>query len=96
MPRTIDTISDFDIEHAISHLVAENGGEPFTTIDVIRKILGAYHSDLDTPVALSPNAQFGKRLSDNASKYRIQLVKPRQRATDDANNSTSTALWEAV
>lgn len=96
MPRTIDTISDFDIEHAISHLVAENGGEPFTTIDVLRKILGAYHSDLETPVALSTNAQFGKRLSANANSYRIQLVKHHQPATDDAGNTTSTALWEAM
>ena len=94
MSRSIDEVSDFEIGYAIGFLSAK--GEPFTTIEIIRKILGTYQSDKDTPVVSSPNALFGKKLSQNAEGYRIQRVLPDERDKDDSGNPTTTAIWRPV
>lgn len=96
MPRSISNVSDFDIQHAIAHLSVERRGEPFSTIDVIRKIIGVYLCDTNTSAAASPNALFGKRLSENAVTFGIKRVLPDVPAKDDAGNSTTTAIWQPV
>ncbi len=96
MARTISTITDFDIEHAICHIVAKKLSDSFSTIDVIREILGVFISDKGVPAGSSPNALFGKRLSENAHQYRIERVLPDRLSIDDAGNPTTTAFWRAV
>jgi hypothetical protein len=71
-------------------------GEPFSTIDVIRRILGEYNCDKDTPAGSSPNALFGKRLSNNATQYRIERDQPDRSSKDDEGNPTTTAFWRPV
>ena len=95
MPRTVSSITDFDIDHAICHLV-QRRNPTFTTIEVIREILGVFSSDTGVPAGSSANALFGKRLSNNAENYRIQRVLPDISSIDDSGNPTTTAVWQAV
>lgn len=94
MYKSISTVSEFEIGYAIGSLSATK--ESFSTIDIIRKILGNYQSDKDTPGGSSPNALFGKKLSENVANYRIQRVLPDKPGKDDSGNSTATAIWRSV
>ena len=95
MTRTVSSITDFDIEHAICHLV-QRRNPTFTTIEVVREILGTFISDTGQVAGSSPNALFGKRLSNNSSTYRIKRILPDIASIDDVGNPTTTAVWEAV
>lgn len=94
MSQSIANVSEFEIGYAIGFLSAK--GEQFSTIDIIRKILGTYQSDKDMPGGSSPNALFGKKLSLNAEIYRIQRVPPDKPGKDDSGNPTTTAIWRPV
>lgn len=92
--RTINDASDYEVGYAIGFLSAR--GEEFSTIDVIRKILGTYLCDQGVPAAESPNALFGKFLSANAADLKIERLLPDRPAQDDEGNRTTTAYWRPL
>lgn len=93
MSKSISTASEVEIRNAIGFLSATK--DSFSTIDIIRQILGSYQSDTDTPAGSSPNALFGKKLSKNAASYRI-LRLSRKSGQDDSGNRTTTVIWRPV
>lgn len=92
--NSVSTIRDAEIGYAIADLASLN--RPFTTIDVIKHILGSYFCDRNTPAALSPNANFGKRVRALSQLLGIRLEQRRLRRSDDFGNRTTTAQWRAV
>lgn len=91
MTKSIADASEFEIGYAIGFLSAKHTS--FSTIDIIRQITGSYQVDASTPAGLSPNALFGKRLSENSSNFRIRLVQSNEPSQDDYGNKTTTAIW---
>ena len=91
MPNRISDATDFEVGYAIGFLSAQN--EQFSTINIIRKIIGSYYCDEGTPAGSSQNALFGKRLSANEQRYRIKRVLPDEPSKDDSDRPTTTAIW---
>lgn len=90
-PNPIQAVTEEQIRTAIDLLRAR--GEPFSTVTVIRGILGFYHRDVGMPGGSSPNAQFGKRLQKYAHEYGIVRVLPDQTVDDGEGGTTTAAMW---
>jgi hypothetical protein len=93
MTNPIANATRFDIGYAIGWLSAKQ--ETFSTVDVIRTILGRYHRDNGIPGGLSANAAFGKLLSAHQEEFRIERVPPDRNVPDDENVDTKSAIWRS-
>ncbi|MBZ0223285.1 MAG: hypothetical protein K8F35_09665 [Dokdonella sp.] len=91
MPDRIECATDFDIGYAIGSLSARK--DLFSTVDVIREILGHYHRDVGIPAGSSPNALFGKKLSRHEEAFRLVRDHPDRDAPDDDGEPTTSAYW---
>lgn len=86
----IQGVNDDQIRSAIERL---RGVKPvFSTVDVIRTILGFYHRDVGVRGA-SPNGMFGKRLMRHAHEFGIVRVPPDQTVDDGEGGTTTAAMW---
>lgn len=92
MTNPISEATDFEIGYAIGFLSAQK--EQFSTIDIIRIIIGSYYCDVETPGGSSPNALFGKRLSANECRYRIRRIPPDINSKDDSGRPTKNCYLE--
>ncbi len=70
--------------------------ETFTTVDVLRKYYGRFHSNSGTSPARSPNAEFGKFLMNNATILKIAKIRAGVRIKDDKGRQTSTTEWKLI
>ena len=89
----IQGVTDDQIRVALTNL--RNKPE-FSTVEVIREILGFYHRDVDTPGGSSPNAQFGKHLMKNAHEFGIVRVPPDRTVNDGEGDTTTSAIWRST
>ena len=87
----IQGVTDDQIRSAIERL--RDIKPVFSTVDVIRTILGFYHRDVGTPGGASPNAQFGKRIMKHAHEFGIVRVRPDQSVDDGEGGTTTAAIW---
>jgi hypothetical protein len=90
----IQEVTEDQVLAAIENLQAT--GRTFSTVDVIRRILGFYHRDIGVPGGASPNAQFGKRLMKHAHEYGIARVPPDQTVEDGEGGTTTAAIWRST
>jgi len=90
----VEAITDAQIREAIQRLAGEGG--TFSTVQVIRAILGSYYRDIGVPANHSPNARFGKRLARHSVEFGITRVMPSQPVRDDDKGPTETAMWRAA
>jgi hypothetical protein len=91
MQSKLEDVLDSQIVETVAALALRGR---FSTIDLIRKICGRYECDSGISAAMSPNAQFGKRLSVNQASLGIRLSPPDRKQEDDLGQSTTTAVWE--
>jgi hypothetical protein len=82
------------IERAIEKL-RQDGATEFTTVALIQKQWGSYHSD-SCNVDESINANIGKFLGENAAVFGIKEKRAHQSVEDDCGNPTTCSLWEFV
>lgn len=77
-------------------LLRIDGIPRFYTIDVIRKVLGQYLVNADTPVKESWNAEFGRVMSANAVQLGIKAMRERCKRWDDEGSETTSHEWEFI
>lgn len=87
----IQSVTDEQTRSAINQLRSIK--PVFSTVDVIRAILGFYHRDVGTPGEASPNARFSKRLMRHARELGIVRVPPDQNVDDGEGSMTTSAVW---
>lgn len=85
----IQGVTDDQIRSAIEQL---RDRSQFSTVDVIRSILGFYHRDVGVRGA-SPNGMFGKRLMKYAHEFGVVRVPPDQAVDDGEGGTTTAAIW---
>lgn len=90
----IQNATDEQIRAAIDHLRSTR--QNFSTVDVIRGVLGFYHKDVGMPGGASPNAHFGKMLMKRAHEYGIVRVPPDQTVDDGEGGATTAAIWRTA
>lgn len=90
----IQGVNDEQIHTAIQEL--RRSKSIFSTVDVIRNILGFYHRDVGTPGGASPNAQFGKHLMKYALEFGIVRVLPDKTVNDGEGGTTTAAMWRSA
>jgi hypothetical protein len=97
MSKSVSSITNSEIVVAARKLAAISQGGTFSTIDIIREITGRYERAAGTPASSSPNAAFGKRLSQDSQILGIKREPPKSHPQkDDSGAVTSTARWRLV
>lgn len=91
MGNPIQGATEEQIRTAIDHL--RETRKTFSTVDVIRGVLGFYRKDVGAPGGASPNSQFGKKLMKHAHEYGIVRVPPDQTVEDGEGGTTTAAIW---
>jgi LPS sulfotransferase NodH len=86
----IQAVTDDQIRSALERLRRDR--QLFSTVDVIRAILGFYHRDVGVRGA-SPNGMFGKRLMKYAHEFGIVRVPPDRPVDDGEGGTTTAAMW---
>lgn len=87
----IENATDEQIRAALKDLCTTR--ETFSTVDVVRGVLGYYHRDTGTPGGASANSQFGKRLMKHAYEFGIARVPPDKTVDDGEGGTTTAAIW---
>ena len=64
-----------------------------TSIGLIERLFLRYTVDCGVPVAVSPNAAFGRALSQCREALGIVLARKRVRGVDADDRRTTTTLW---
>ena len=95
MDETID-VSLTRVRRCIDECLQTSPSRTFTTIEVIRRYLGHFHSDVGTPPAISFNAQFGRLLKRNEARLGIVEDAAAEPALDDSGRDTSTSRWRVL